>query len=52
MDQNKEVQLASAVDSVIRVLEALKSDGGVAFNEEATVELAYAKQMMESFHAS
>jgi hypothetical protein len=52
MNDNSGVQLMSAVDSVIRVLDALKREGEVTFNEEAATELEYAKQMMENAHAS
>jgi hypothetical protein len=46
MNDNSEVQIRAAVDSVIRVLDALKREGQVIFNEEAATELAYAKSMM------
>jgi len=46
LDDNSDAQLRAAVDSVIRVLDALKREGQVTFNEEARTELAYAKSMM------
>ena len=46
MQDNSDVQLRAAVDSTIRVLDALRRDGQVIFNEEAATELAYAKSMM------
>ncbi len=49
---NADVQEAAALDSVIKVLDALRHEGQVPFSEEASTELDYAKQMMEDARAS
>jgi hypothetical protein len=40
------MKLRSAVNSVVEVLDALK-ESGVEFNERASVELNYAKAMLD-----